>query len=66
MINLGTWEVEIDPRDNWTVRTKDRRLSAQFEHTLLVTKTGCEVFTNRSRPLANSEVFGDTLLTGQL
>jgi methionyl aminopeptidase len=66
MINLGTWEVEVDPRDKWTVRTKDRRLSAQFEHTVLVTKTGCEVLTKRSRPLANSEVGDDALLTGRL
>ncbi len=55
MINLGTWEIDVDPGDKWTVRTKDRRLSAQFEHTVVVTKTGCEVLTKRSRPLANSE-----------
>ncbi len=55
MINLGTWEVDVDPKDKWTVRTKDRRLSAQFEHTILVTKTGCEILTKRARPLANSE-----------
>ena len=64
MINLGTWEVEVDPADKWTVRTKDRRLSAQFEHTVLVTRTGCEVLTRRSRPLANSENFVDDVLTG--
>jgi methionyl aminopeptidase len=55
MINLGTWEVDVDPADKWTVRTKDRRLSAQFEHTVLVTRTGCEVLTKRNRALANSE-----------
>lgn len=55
MINLGTWEVDVDPRDKWTVRTRDRRLSAQFEHTIVVTRTGCEVLTRRARPLANSE-----------
>lgn len=55
MINLGTWEIDVDPGDKWTVRTKDRRLSAQFEHTVVVTKTGCEVLTKRTRPLANSE-----------
>ena len=55
MINLGTWEVDVDPKDKWTVRTKDRRLSAQFEHTIVVTRTGCEVLTRRARPLANSE-----------
>jgi len=57
MINLGTWEVEVDPKDKWTVRTKDRKLSAQFEHTVLVTRAGCEILTQRSRPLANSENF---------
>ena len=55
MVNLGTWEVDVDPKDKWTVRTKDRRLSAQFEHTVVVTRTGCEVLTRRARPLANSE-----------
>ena len=55
MINLGTWEVDVDTKDKWTVRTRDRRLSAQFEHTLVVTRTGCEVLTRRARTLANSE-----------
>lgn len=55
MINLGTHEVEVDERDKWTVRTRDRRLTAQFEHTVLVTRSGCEVLTARKRPLANSE-----------
>jgi methionyl aminopeptidase len=58
MINLGSHEVEVDDKDKWTVRTKDRRLTAQFEHTLLVTRTGCEVLTARKRPLANSENMG--------
>jgi len=34
-------------RDGWTVETKDGRLSAQWEHTLLVTAGGCEVLTAR-------------------
>ncbi|EKD26409.1 MAG: Methionine aminopeptidase, type I [uncultured bacterium] len=45
MINAGTWKVEVDKHDNWTVRTQDKRLSAQFEHTILVTKDGFEVLT---------------------
>ena len=45
MINLGGWEVTTDRRDGWTVRTKDGSLSAQFEHTVLVTDTGAEVLT---------------------
>jgi len=34
--------------DQWTVVTKDRSLSAQWEHTLLITDTGCEVLTLRA------------------
>jgi methionyl aminopeptidase len=45
MINLGGWEVVTDPHDHWTVRTKDGSLSAQFEHTVLVTDKGSEVLT---------------------
>lgn len=56
MINLGSWEVTI-LEDEWTAVTADGSLSAQFEHTVLVTESGCEVLTARSRPLAASEVF---------
>jgi methionyl aminopeptidase len=45
MINLGGWEVVTDPRDRWTVRTKDGSLSAQFEHTVLVTENMPEILT---------------------
>jgi methionyl aminopeptidase len=55
MVNLGGWEVEIDPQDKWTVTTVDGSLSAQFEHTILVTKTGCEIMTRRPKPLRLSE-----------
>jgi len=55
MVNLGGWEVEVDPGDKWTVRTADGSLSAQFEHTVLVTKTGVEILTARNRALRNSE-----------
>lgn len=44
MLNLGTHEWEMWD-DGWTVVTKDRRRSAQFEHTLLVTDTGAEILT---------------------
>jgi methionyl aminopeptidase len=44
MLNLGTREWEIWD-DGWTVVTRDRRRSALFEHTLLVTPTGAEVLT---------------------
>jgi methionyl aminopeptidase len=45
MINEGTYEVVFDEQDKWTVRTKDGKLSAQFEHTILVTPDGYEVLT---------------------
>jgi methionyl aminopeptidase len=44
MLNLGTHQWEMWD-DGWTVVTADRRRSAQFEHTLLVTPTGAEVLT---------------------
>jgi methionyl aminopeptidase len=46
MINLGTIDYDIWD-DNWTVVTKDRRRTAQFEHTILVTDTGAEILTVR-------------------
>ena len=45
MINAGTWRTMLDNRDRWTVRTMDLSLSAQFEHTILVTESGPEVLT---------------------
>jgi methionyl aminopeptidase len=44
MINTGGWQTKI-LSDGWTAVTKDRSLSAQFEHTLGVTDTGYEIFT---------------------
>lgn len=44
MINEGTYEVEVMP-DKWTALTKDRKLSAQFEHTIAVTEEGVEILT---------------------
>lgn len=44
MINAGRWEVKI-LSDGWTAVTKDRSLSAQFEHSIGVTENGYEVFT---------------------
>ena len=46
MINAGKRQVKLLP-DGWTVVTKDRTLSAQWEHTILVTETGYEVLTLR-------------------
>ena len=44
MINAGRHEVKV-LSDGWTAVTKDRSLSAQFEHTIGVTADGCEIFT---------------------
>ncbi|GAA2087068.1 type I methionyl aminopeptidase [Streptomyces albiaxialis] len=44
MLTLGTYEWEMWD-DGWTVVTKDRRRTAQFEHTLVVTETGAEILT---------------------
>jgi len=46
MVNAGKRHVKLLP-DNWTVVTKDRSPSAQWEHTLAVTADGCEVLTRR-------------------
>ncbi|MBF0190179.1 MAG: type I methionyl aminopeptidase [Magnetococcales bacterium] len=45
MINLGKADIRLMP-DKWTVVTKDHSLSAQFEHTILITPTGYEVLTD--------------------
>ena len=44
MINAGKFDVKM-LNDGWTAVTKDKSLSAQFEHTIGVTKEGCEIFT---------------------
>ena len=44
MVNAGTWEVET-LQDNWTVVTKDRRLSVHFEHTVAILEDGPEILT---------------------
>lgn len=46
MISEGIWRDLLWP-DNWTAVTQDGKLSAQFEHTLLVTETGCDILTRR-------------------
>jgi methionyl aminopeptidase len=54
MINIGHFACEL-LEDDWTVVTADGSLSAQFEHTIVVTKTGCEVLTARRDLLKHSE-----------
>ena len=45
MLNAGKPDTKLNKKDGWTVTTKDRSLSAQFEHSLGVTKDGFEIFT---------------------
>jgi len=45
MLNIGGWKTRLDKTDGWTVRTMDRSLSAQFEHTILMTEDGPEILT---------------------
>ena len=45
MLNVGGWKTRLDKKDGWTVRTMDRSLSAQFEHTVLMTEDGPELLT---------------------
>jgi methionyl aminopeptidase len=44
MLTLGTHEWDMWP-DGWTVLTKDKSITAQFEHTLVVTESGAEILT---------------------
>jgi methionyl aminopeptidase len=48
MINTGHWKTKL-MKDKWTARTVDGGLSAQFEHTILVTATGCELLTDPAK-----------------
>lgn len=47
MVNAGVWQTKT-LGDKWTVVTKDHKLSAQYEHTILVTPTGAEILTARA------------------
>jgi methionyl aminopeptidase len=58
MVNTGGYEVDVLD-DDWTAVTRDGSLSAQFEHTVLVTHDGVEVLTRREAPLVGSERFPD-------
>jgi methionyl aminopeptidase len=46
MINEGVPECIVDKGDGWTARTRDCKLSAQFEHTIVITENGCECLTD--------------------
>lgn len=51
MVNAGHWGTILNKHDNWTVTTRDKSLSAQFEHTVAVTKNGYEIFTESPKGL---------------
>ena len=72
MINAGRREIKEDrkgsrPYDGWTIVTKDRSLSAQWEHTVLVTETGYEVLTRSAgsppAPAFATAGYGDAVVT---
>ena len=50
MINIGKADVKLLD-DGWTAVTRDRSLSAQFEHSIGITETGCEIFTKSPKGL---------------
>lgn len=51
MVNAGKAGTRLNPVDGWTVTTKDRSLSCQFEHSMGVTSDGVEVFTTSPKGL---------------
>jgi len=55
MVNVGRHETKLSQHDGWTVTTRDRSLSAQFEHTCGVTATGVEIFTLSPKGLHHPE-----------
>ncbi|UDG80447.1 type I methionyl aminopeptidase [Candidatus Annandia pinicola] len=52
MLNIGKFDTYLD-HDGWTVRTMDKKLSAQYEHTILVTESGYEILTLRNNENIN-------------
>ena len=58
MLNAGTQDTtKPDRRDGWTVRTKDRKPSAQFEHALFMTEDGPEVLTRTKHGPGEGHLF---------
>ncbi len=53
MINIGKADTRLSKHDHWTVTTRDRSLSAQFEHTIGVTENSYEIFTLSPKGLHN-------------
>ncbi len=58
MINAGSRFTRLDQRDGWTVRTKDNKPSAQFEHSILMTEQGPEILTPTADGPRPGHVFG--------
>ena len=50
MVNVGTWRIKVDD-NRWTARTLDGKLSAQYEHTLAITKEGPMIITDQGEEL---------------
>ncbi|MDG4923963.1 type I methionyl aminopeptidase [Glaesserella parasuis] len=55
MINAGKKEIRL-MGDGWTVKTKDRSHSAQYEHQIVITKDGCEILTIRDEEIASGRI----------
>ncbi|AAP95234.1 type I methionyl aminopeptidase [[Haemophilus] ducreyi] len=55
MVNAGKKEIRL-MNDGWTVKTKDRSHSAQYEHQIVVTQDGCEIMTIREEEIASGRV----------
>lgn len=51
MVNIGKAATRLNANDGWTVTTRDRSLSAQFEHSIAVTSDGFEIFTESPKAL---------------
>lgn len=51
MVNMGTYQVDVDIHDHWTVRTRDRKYSAHFEHTIAITDGQPEILTVLNKEL---------------
>ncbi len=57
MLNAGKPDTILSKADGWTVTTRDKSLSAQFEHTIMVTKDGFELFTESHKGLHHPKFF---------
>ena len=55
MINVGKYDVKV-LGDGWTAVTKDKSLSAQFEHTIGITENGYEIFTESDKNDLNLQI----------